>query len=382
MIRWWLAFVTLAGIAVPVVLLWWLVWRHPALSPAEVQQRMLAGSVVVVDVRDTAAYQRRHLTGAVPLADAPPAGVLVTVCDDGLESALVTAELRRLGREAYTLDGGLGNWIAASAAPGTITAGVTIHGRQEPLTHRAESTVIQWLLVLVAFAVKPLYLALSVWAIWSLRCCGSPVAIAWRRAVWCFLIGELCCAVDFFAMEDESLLIDHLHNGGMLLAVSFAAWGVLQRMALDEREARAVERAVPNLIGLLVLVAAVTLSVDPIPAWASVTTILGSSYVYHHELAAQLIELRWDPLVGMVLLVIAAIAAARGQGRNARIWCAAAAGPILFALFRVLLLKAWSDEPAWGIAWEELTELTVLSAICWWLPGWRALPESSVHRQR
>ena len=103
------------------------------LSPTEAHQAMRAGEIVVVDIREQ--HQRArdgHVPGAVEIDRnvlewrcAPdsqwrdervsdPARRVALMCDEGYQSSLAAATLKRLGLEQATdIDGGFQGWIAA-----------------------------------------------------------------------------------------------------------------------------------------------------------------------------------------------------------------------------------------------------------------------------
>ena len=103
------------------------------MSPAEAHDAMLAGDAVVVDIREE---DKRVRDGRVPGAIevdrnvlewrcAPdsdwrderisdPSRPVVLLCNEGYQSSLAAANLRRLGLERATdIDGGFQAWVAA-----------------------------------------------------------------------------------------------------------------------------------------------------------------------------------------------------------------------------------------------------------------------------
>ena len=103
------------------------------LSPAEAHEAMSAGDAVVIDIREE---ERRAREGRVPGAVeidrnvlewrcAPesdwrdervsdPSQRLVLMCNEGYQSSLAAANLKRLGLEKVAdIDGGFQAWIAA-----------------------------------------------------------------------------------------------------------------------------------------------------------------------------------------------------------------------------------------------------------------------------
>jgi molybdopterin/thiamine biosynthesis adenylyltransferase/rhodanese-related sulfurtransferase len=87
--------------------------------------RLAEEGALVVDVRTPQEFERGHIPGAlsVPLArlghaapDLPADRPILCVCAVGARSARAAAELRRLGFEAYSLDGGTLAWTQAAGA--------------------------------------------------------------------------------------------------------------------------------------------------------------------------------------------------------------------------------------------------------------------------
>lgn len=91
----------------------------------EFERLLRQGDVVVIDVRDGAAYHRAHIPGAVSVPlDQLEKGYarlhevrarIVTYCAGprGDKGASAAALLRRLGARAYALDGGFERWVGA-----------------------------------------------------------------------------------------------------------------------------------------------------------------------------------------------------------------------------------------------------------------------------
>lgn len=379
---WPLVLIAMLGAGLPILLLWWMVWRQPTLSPADVQRRLDADTVTLVDVRNDQDYARRHITGAVRLADAPENRAWVLVCDDGLQSAVVAAHLRAQGREVVVLADGVAGWIAAARHPDTIHTGLTDDGHAGPIPVRQESSAIQWLVVITGFVVKYLYMLMALVLAIRLRHAHSPGLTALRRGMWSFFLGEAFCALNYMAFDEDSVVTDHLHGVGMLLAVAFTAWAGwsgLRRHVLGDTGGRCllvgwcapctrtslcrVERFFPLAVGLTALTACVPLTLDPIPAWSSLTVILGTPYAYRHDMGQQLIEARWYPWLALVLSAWALCRWWHGHHRAAAVWLCAALGPATFALFRTVMLHAWHDDPAWFLAWEEFSEMATMVAV-------------------
>lgn len=96
----------------------------------ELQEALDREQANVIDVRPSVVYRREHVHGAWFISrenlyrDAGnlPAGPLVMVIDDLQYAGLVRADLERLGREVFLLDGGMDAWRRAE---GAIQTGLT-----------------------------------------------------------------------------------------------------------------------------------------------------------------------------------------------------------------------------------------------------------------
>lgn len=378
-LRWTLVLWGIALAAVPALLYWALVARHPVILPQEVPERIAAGDLLV-DVRDPPGQ---------PLADAASVPLsqllavrstgqlpeqlrgrqLILVCQSGVSSGVATGHLRGLGVEAANLAGGLEAWLGE------------VPRIDDPMWK-------QWLTVLTGFVVKPLYMLLALAVAIGLRRAATPGTIGLRRAMWAFFLGEAFCALNYLAFHEDSLLTDMLHSWGMALAAGFGTWavaaGAMRHLLPDEGRCalerlcrpctRAAvcrhERLLP-LGALLILCGALvplTATCQPI---AATTCILGTPYAYGHAWAQTVFELRACPLAAIILAVPAlGLALARRGGPALALLCAAS-GPLAFSFFRLVLVSAWHDDPAWFLAWEEFGELASILAVIWWLVVFR-----------
>lgn len=403
-LRWTLVLWAIALAAVPALLYWALVARHPVVLPQEVPERIAAGDALV-DVRDPpgpplagAAVIPLSQVLAVRSEEQLPKGLrgrrLILVCQSGVSSGVATGHLRGLGLAASNLAGGLEAW----------------HGTVPRLDEPAWK---QWLVVLTGFVVKPLYMLLSLALAIALRRATTPGTVGLRRALWAFFLGEAFCALNYAVFHEDSLLTDMLHSWGMALAAGFGTWAVAagaMRHLLPEngrcgfdslcqpctarsgglrpagggqgsivplassgsapRTPRAGvcrhERVLPLAAAMLLFSALVPLTA-PCQPIAATTCILGTPYAYGHAWAQTVFELRACPLAAIALALPALGLALARRGGPALVLLCAASGPLAFAFFRLVLVAAWRDDPAWFLAWEELGELATVLAAAWWL---------------
>jgi rhodanese-related sulfurtransferase len=93
------------------------------LSPAAVQQRLLAGRAVLVDIREVDEFARAHIKGAQlqPLSQwekahltIDPAADVIFTCRSGMRTGAACDRLAaRVSGDAYVLDGGINAWQSA-----------------------------------------------------------------------------------------------------------------------------------------------------------------------------------------------------------------------------------------------------------------------------
>lgn len=245
----------------------------------------------------------------------------------------------------------------------------------------------QWLVVLTGFAVKPLYMLLALGLAIGLRRAATPGTTALRRALWTFFAGETFCALNYAACGETSTVLDLLHSWGMVLAASFATWAVAAgamrhllpddgRCSLDRLCQPCTRAGTCRHERLLPLAAVLVLCGAAVPLTAScqaihaTTTILGTPYVYGHDLAQVVFELRWCPLATIALAGLGLVLAVTRRAGALACICAAS-GPLAFAFFRLVLVAVWRDDPAWFLAWEEFGELATIGAVIWWLVVFR-----------
>ena len=389
------------GGVLPLLLYGWVFARVPVVSADEAQQRLEAGSdapVVLVDVRAPERFDAGHLPAAknwpyeairaVRSADDVPAEfrgrTLLTLCDSGLLSSLAARTLReRAGLQAISVRGGMQMWIAGTRAscPLSLCTMQSGSGEATGLPFRAMPPYEQWAAVAAGFVIKPLYMLGSLVLILTLRRCRSAALSSLRWGLIAFLAGEAMCAMNYLAYGETSALLEYLHSFGMVAAFGFTTHAVAA--ALDGRFIRYSDpdercAAIPLCRGcikyqdapcgfrrlfLLLLPAFMVLSLLPLCATFVTTSyntrILGTPYNYTHAVVHQLYEIRFLPVVAVVLFG-ASFGVLRFAERYPIPWSkmffAAASGAISFSLFRAFLLGPFQENLVWFAFWEEATE--------------------------
>lgn len=381
---------------------WWVgVGRVPAVSPAQARS-MLDDSnthAVLVDVRPAAEFAGRHLPGAVnwPWGEVRAASTseaippelrdkrLLVLCDTGLHSALAVQRMKSWGLEhVWSVRGGMVDWSLLEAATAGTKPQVASSpaGTSSVLTEHQMPPWKQWVVILTAFGVKPLYLLLSLIVIIMIWRCSEPDLTALRWGLIWFWGGEQACTANYLLYGGRSELLEYLHDCGMAVGFAFVTWAVME--AMDGRLLRftaAKERcAALSLCGrcvkyadvscglrrlfLLFIPAAGLLAILPLTAdyrlGAYHSEVLGATVCYSHTITSQLFEMRLCPVVSLVFFAVSWWVLYRGGEHSlslSKALFAAGLGPLTFGLLRTFLVATFNDDLMWFETWEEWTEL-------------------------
>jgi hypothetical protein len=252
----------------------------------------------------------------------------------------------------------------------------------------------QWLAVLTALVVKPIYMALSLALIvWLWRSRAADLT-ALRRGLVAFLAGEGACAVNYLFLGGRSDLWEFFHSYGMTVAFSFVGFAALEGMdhrlikysgAKDRCAAVSLCRAcikhadVPCglrrlfAVGIpgLILVAFIPLSAG-LRSVTQLSPILGSLQDYSLSWASQLFEFRYCAWLAVALLTaswLVLLFKRENPVGLSKALLAAGLGPLGFGTIRLFLNSAYANQLMWSAAWEEITELLFVAfvAIALWL---------------
>lgn len=246
----------------------------------------------------------------------------------------------------------------------------------------------QILLFTTAFIIKPLYMALALVIAGLLRRRGEVELVAVRWGMGLFFLGELACALNYLLYQDNSQLLDYLHNYGMVCAFALFAYALVA--VLDERSMHYSDREKRcalltscggcykqnvmdcSLLTLFLYLLPALAAAAAIPLAATlgrrlyIGVVLGAPVLFDHTLASQLIEVRFFPLMAMVFLLFAfaLLLIRREEGFGAaKVLVALGLGPLAFSLMRFLLGWGFAGQPHWADIWEELTELMFIIII-------------------
>ncbi|MFI5379297.1 MAG: rhodanese-like domain-containing protein [Tepidisphaerales bacterium] len=404
------AMVLVAG-ALPLVLYWLTLGRLPTVRVPEAQQLLATQPerYALVDVRTPAEYETGHLDRAAnwPLdqilalsaAQVPPhlAGRrLLLFCNSGWRSGMATQHLNALSPNLATnIRGGMQEWIAEASPSCPVGMALAVaNGSTTGLPHKNSPAVEQWAAVVTGFAVKPVYMLLSLAIAGVLLRSRAADLVALRWSMILFFLGELACLLDYIFYADRSLLFEYLHNYGMILAFAFAAWA-----AMETLDTRIVAYSAPtdrcaflHLCGrcikhtdapcglrrlfLLLLPAAAVVATVPLSAPyrtdAYNTRIFGTTYAYLHEVIHQMYEIRFLPVLAVVLFAASFLVLwlfERHPVGLSKILFAAGVGAMGFSFFRLILQAAFHQNQVWHTFWEEITEFlfTALAAATLWI---------------
>jgi hypothetical protein len=258
----------------------------------------------------------------------------------------------------------------------------------ECLLVREVGYTTQLLVVITAFGVKPAYMLLSLaWIVWLWRSEARDLA-ALRLGLILFLAGEVACAANYLVFGGNSAVTDYLHSYGMAVGFSFIAYAVLE--ALDFRVIKyspangrcaalslcrscikyaevpcALRRLFAFLIPAFIILSLMLPSAELRPLLLR-TRILNASQDFPNPMWAQLFEGWYCAWASIALLLVpwgALLFKRKDPVATAKIFFAAAMGPLGFGLMRLFLRTAYRDSLAWANIWEELTELIFILAV-------------------
>jgi len=386
------------GLALPLVLYWLVLGRVPGVSVVEARKMLTSDATVLVNV---STIPKPALADLARTVDWPLVEILQTrddgyvlphgcygrrmllVCPSGVSAALATQHLRSIGVDnVFYVVGGWQEWFCADGwlPPGDIMEATPVSDQQLP-AFRLSPWYEQWAAVAAFCVVKFFYTIVSAAIIIVLWRQTAPDLTALRWAMLSFFIGEAGCFFNVVVFREHSQLLEYSHNAGMVLTFSFTFYALLE--AIDNRLIHYSDDQRCAAVGLcracikhtdvgcglrrmfLMLVPA-TILVATVPLLASFrdtaynTRILGMMHSYHHPVVEQIYEIRYLPIVAIVLLVACFLVlwlVERHPAPLSKILFSAAVGAIGFSYFRMVLVAVYVDNLVWFDWWEEATEL-------------------------
>lgn len=352
---------------------------------------------VVLDVRDAAEFEARHLPGAKRLAfdevdgylsrlELSPRHPLLVVCTRGSTSQIAGEVARRRGfTRVYNLAGGMRAWTGGvEAGPG-----VPVPPEQRAPIRAPATLFEQVMTVVVGIGVKATYMVLSLIAaalLWRSRERGLVLV---RQGMLAFFFGEGMCAANFIFAAGGNDSIELLHGLGMIGMGMLVPWGLA--LLVDDRVLRyedpaaacAVQRfcgrcwkrdPVPcGLQRLFLFLAPMVAGCALLPLGAPILPlklefqIFDSVVLNQVSTELQIAEFRVYPLLACTLLVVAFLLLLGGRRtfRWSQPFFFAGVGFASFTLLRFFLFHSFRDRILWADAWEEVTEFMAIALVLW-----------------
>ena len=274
-----------------------------------------------------------------------------------------------------------GFWIGhAPSMPAPTASQLVPAFRESPLYE-------QWAVVVAFFGIKSVYSLMALGIVLRLwrRSELDLSSIRWSMMV--FFVGEAFCFVNVMVFGEDSLLLEHLHSVGMVLSLGLAGYGLLE--GLDARlihysgDSRCAlfglcgggDQLVPAGCALrrlfLVWIPAMAL-LAALPCCSSFreaayqTRVLGVLHSYRHPIPHQWYELRYLPVLAIILFAGCFLVLWRWERRSvcyAKILFSAALGALGFSWLRLILVASFIDNQVWFAVWEETTELLYVGMV-------------------
>lgn len=407
----------LCGLLVPPVIFTMLFLRAPSISPENARQIIEneKGKSILIDVRPAREFDLFHLEDAVniPLTEIRKDDTaswqkrlkdkeqIFVICSMGFLSAEATKRLRKLGfLNAKNIEGGMDGWLAGGKRdPAREPIRVQTPFGVGPGVSRLKFSLFEQALIsFAAFGIKPLYELISLGLILALFRNRKTDAVVLKWAMIAFFLGENACAVNFLFYDEQSILMEYLHIYGMLVSFGLASYAFM--VMLDTRvigfsdknekcillaNCRQCFKYQPvscnlrlmflYLVPATAIIAGIPLSGD-LGSYFYVGDVFGGDVLFGHFLYQQIIEYRICPLLSIVLLIISGFYLFQFREKGmpvAKIYFAAALGPLFFGLMRFIMFEVYRGNPLWAEAWEEITEFIFIGFILWMVWRWRGL---------
>jgi rhodanese-related sulfurtransferase len=405
----------LYGLLVPPVIFTMLFLQAPSISAENAQDIIANGKVksILIDVRSAREFEIFHLEGAIniPLEEIQADDNLswqnhlknkeqiFLICNMGFLSAGATERFHKLGfPKAKNIEGGMDAWLAGGKRdPERAPVWIQTPYGPVPGVPRLEFSLFEQALIsFAAFGIKPLYGLISLGLILLLFKNRKTDAVALKWAMIAFFLGENACAVNFLFYDEQSLLMEYLHMYGMMVSFGFASYAFM--VMLDTRvigftaknekcillaNCRQCFKYQPvscnlrlmflYLVPATAIIAGIPLSGD-LASYFYVGDVFGGDVLFGHFLYQQIIEYRICSLLSIVFLVIAGFYLLKFREKGlpvAKIYFAAALGPLFFGLMRFIMFEVYRGNPLWAEAWEEITEFIFIGFILWMVWWWR-----------
>jgi hypothetical protein len=191
--------------------------------------------------------------------------------------------------------------------------------------------------------------------------------------------------------QDQSYFAEYLHNFGMVVSFGFLCYALLE--GLDERIIKysnpRKQCAFIGLCGSCVktqpvtcrvknLLQATSLSLGlftAIPLTIAINEISYNSYIfstlynYIWQKADQLFEIRYCPIIALVMFLAAFIilqySKVHSALKTAQIFISAGVGALAFSMFRLFLNTVYMQNLSMADSWEEISEFLMITIIAY-----------------
>lgn len=255
----------------------------------------------------------------------------------------------------------------------------------------------QTMVVITAFAAKPLYMLTSLALAWILRDTPRRELIALRWGMLAFFLGEAFCAVNYIVFHDTSIFSEFLHSYGMVVAFGFLSYALLEgldrhiiqysdphkhcaliglcRECVKSQDAPCRMRQFFQLLSLLLIFSACMPLLAEMRETSYFSVIYGTAYNYVQWKAYLLFEIRYCPLVALTMFAAAFMILLFSKERQipeaARILVSAGIGALGFGIFRLFLNSVFEQNLAWAAVWEEISEFSLMVILVYVLWSFR-----------
>ncbi len=405
----------LCGLLVPPAIYAVIFLQAPSIAPENA--RNIIGNAneksILIDVRPAREFNSFHLAEAIniPLDTIRADDELswqnrlknrehiFLICNMGFLSTKATENLHRLGfQNAKNIEGGMDAWLAGGKRdPARKPVLVRTPDGVGPGVSKLEFSLFEQAMIsFAAFGIKPLYELISLVLIIILLKSRTTDAVALKWSMIAFFLGENACAVNFLFFDEQSMLMEYWHNYGMLVCFGLASYAFMVMLdtrviGFTDKKEKCILLAncrqcykyqpVPcnlrlmflYLIPAAVIIAGIPLSGD-LGSYFYLGDIFGSDVLFGHFFYQQIIEYRFCPLLSIVFLAISIFYLFKYREKAlpvAKIYFAAALGPLFFGLLRFIMFEAYESNPLWAEAWEEITEFIFIGFILWMVWWWR-----------
>jgi hypothetical protein len=271
---------------------------------------------------------------------------------------------------------------------GHVPAWTSLLNGQVP-AFRDTSRFEQWLVVVVAFGIKPIYILLTTLSIIWLWRQRAPDLVALRWGLMAFWLGENACSINYLFIHGNSDFWEYLHNFGMAVCFSFITYALLEgadRRLIKYSSAKercaalslchacikydaavpcGLRRVFTMLLPATIVLVSMLLSAD-LKLAAYDTNIFKSNVHYSITLTDQLFEIRYCPVLAILLLAASWLVLFFKREEPvplAKMLFAAAMGPFGFGLLRLFLSAVYREDLIQYVVWEEITELIFVAAV-------------------